>query len=270
VAYDPGELYLTEPRPLLSQGDVYLAPAVLAWSSASRSAIPLVPPAPGEPGRTAFVPAWRHEASSVAPGVTLATSWTPVLVISHDREIDKEFNEYVDALIREGVPPDEAEARAGAMPELDPYILVSPLLPYDEQELAPDRWDVVRTGRKLGYLPLPAMPSYEDDEFFIHLSRICTIERRLLVPAYKAVSLTEFGRGLLRFKLAEALSSRNLSLVSKLEQAIGHRIADVRTLKVKRQDATVALVLDDGSEIQVAVRVDRDVAAPERTRKSGA
>jgi hypothetical protein len=264
----PEEFYLPQPRPLLSQGDIYLAPVVTAWSSASRAAIPLIPPAPEEPGHTVFAPAWRHTAGTSTPAVTLGTSWTPVVVISHDCEIDKEFNEFVDALVRKGVPASEAEDRASALPELDRYVLVSPLLPYDEQELAAERWDAVRTGRKFGYFPLPSMPAYEQTEFFVHLSRICTIERRLLSPAYKAVSITEFARGLLRFKLAEALASRNLALVSKLEHAIGRRISEVRTLKVKRKEATVALVLDDGSEIHVGARADGPAPVPERTRKA--
>jgi hypothetical protein len=266
VACSPGEFYLAEPRSLLSQGDIYLAPAVVAWSAASRSAIPLIPPAPAEPGHTVYAPAWRAVGASAAPAVTLATSWTPVLVISHDCEIDKEFNEYVDALIREGIPAEQAEVRASAIPELDRYVLVSPLLPYHEEELAAERWSAVRAGQKIGYFPLPQMPAYENDEFFVHLSRIATVERRLLSPEYKAASLTELGRGLLRFKLAEVLSSRNLSVVSRLEQAIGQRISEVRTLKVKRQEATVALVLEDGSELQVGARADREAPVPERTR----
>lgn len=262
MAHDPGAFYLDAPRPLLSQGDIYLAPIAVAWSALSYPALPFTPSAPMEPGQTVYTPAWRQDGASAAPAVTLAASWTPVLVISQDCEIDKEFNETVDALVREGVPEEEAEARASAMPGLDPYILVSPLLPYDEAELAPERWEAVQAGRKIGYVPLPAMPAYEDSAFFVHLSRICTVERRLLSPAYKAASLAEFARGILRYKLAEALSSRNLSLVSRLEAAIGQRITDVRTLKVKRQDATVSLVLDDGSELQVGARADREVPPP--------
>lgn len=263
----PEAFYLPEPRPLLSQGDVYLAPTTIVWSEEAFQGIPLIPPAPEEPGTLVFTPAWtRTQAPLAPPVVTLATGWAPVLVLSHDCEIDKEFNEHADALVRDGVPEEEALARAGSEPGLDRYILVSPLLPYDEQELASTRWDAVRAGQKIGYFPLPPMPAYEDAEYFVHLSRICTVERRLLSPAYKAASLSEQGRSLLRFKLAEALSSRNLSVVARLEAAIGHQITDVRTIKVKRQDATVMLVLDDCSEIQVGARADMEVPAPERTR----
>ncbi|HST59261.1 MAG TPA: hypothetical protein VLK84_11240 [Longimicrobium sp.] len=262
----PDDAYLPECRGLLSQGDIYLAPAVMVWSADAFRAMPVIPPAPSRPGDTVFTPAWGRSTASQAPMVTLATSWTPVLVLSHDCEIDKEFNEYVELLIREGLPEQEAERRASTVRELDRYVLVSPLLPYVDAELAPGRWEAVRSGRKIGYFPLPPMPAYEDAEFFIHLSRICTVERRLLSSSYKVASLSEAARSLLRFKLAEAHASRNLSVVSKLEAAIGRKIADVRTLKVKRQEATVALVMEDGSEVQVGARADVEFHVAERTR----
>jgi hypothetical protein len=270
MALAPDAFYLPEPRALLSQGDVYLAPTAIVWSEEAFQAIPLIPPAPEEPGGVVFTPAWARSSAPLAPPVvTLATRWAPVLVLSHDCEIDKEFNEEVDALVRDGMPEEEAMAHAAGNPELDRYILVSPLLPYDEQELAAARWDAVRASQKIGYVPLPPIPACEDAEFFVHLSRICTVERRLLSPGYKAASLTEQARSLLRFKIAEALSSRNISVVSKLEAAIGHRITDVRTMKVKRQDATVMLVLEDGSEVQVGARADIEFPVAERTRQSG-
>jgi hypothetical protein len=262
----PDAAYQAEPRPLLSQGDIYLAPSVIVWSAEAFRAMPVIPPAPERFGQTVFTPAWGRSNVSPAPPVTIATTWAPVLVVSHDCEIDKEFNEQVDVLVRGGMAEEEAERRASGMPDLDRYVLVSPLLAYDERELAPERWDAVRTGQKIGYFPLPSMPMFEDAEFFIHLSRICTVERRLLSPEYKVASLAEPARALLRFKLAEALSSRNLSVVSKLEAAIGRQIVDVRTLKIKRQDATVSLVMDDGSEVQVGARADAEIPLPERTR----
>jgi hypothetical protein len=262
----PDAAYRPQPRSLLSQGDIYLAPTVIAWSAESFRAMPVVPPAPRRSGETVFVPAWGRSSVSAAPLVTLATTWAPVLVLSHDCEIDKEFNEHVDVLVRGGMAEEEAEQQASGMPELDRYVLVSPLLAYDERELAAERWEAVRAGQKIGYFPLPSMPRFENAEFFVHLSRICTVERRLLSPGYKVTSLTEPARALLRFKLAEALSSRNLSVVSKLEAAIGRQIADVRTLKIKRQDATVSLVMDDGSEVQVGARADAEVPLAERTR----
>jgi hypothetical protein len=263
--------FLPNARPLLSQGDVYLAPSVMVWSAETLPALPLIPSAPAAVGDTVQVPAWNPgaEEDGVVPHVTLATSWVPVLVLSHDCEIDKEFNEHVDALIRAGSDEAEAIARAAPMWELDRRILVSPLLAYEDGGGAERRWEAVRAGRKIGYFPLPPMEGFGGAEFHAHLSRISTLERRLLTPRTKLASLNEDGRALLRFKLAEALASRNLSVLSRLETAIGRRIEDVRTLKVKRGEASVALVLDDGTELQVGASSDPDPPLAERTRPPG-
>jgi hypothetical protein len=268
MAPPPNSPYLPAPRFLLSQGDIYLAPSVMVWSAETRSVPPIISPAPGWPGETVYVPAWSKSVDSAGevPEVTLATSWLPVLVLSHDCEIDKEFNEHVDALVRAGVGEEAAIARAAAMPELDRYILVSPLLPYEGEIVAPEKWDAIRAAQKIGYFPLPPMRAFEGAEFLVHLSRVSTVERRLLSPRHKAASLSDVYRALLRFKLAEALSSRNLSLVSKLEAAVGQRIEDVRALEAKRREVSVGILLEDGTELQVVARADPDAPVPERTR----
>jgi len=261
-----GEFYLAEARPLLSQGDIYLAPSVVIWSGETHR-VAIVPPAPSSPGQVAYVPAWSGD--GVAPSVTLGTSWTPVLVVSHDCELDKEFNETVDALVASGTGEEDAIEAASADPSLDRYVLVSPLLPYDDRVVRRERWDAIRAAQKIGYFPLPPIAEYEDAEFLVHLSRISTVERTLIESCPKVGSTSEQARALLRFKLAEAHSSRNLTLVSRLESAIGQAIADVRTVKVKRGDATVALVLESGDELHLTARADRDPPPPpERTRKS--
>jgi hypothetical protein len=270
VPLAPDAFYRDSPAELISQGDVFLAPWTMAWSAETEPAAPLVPVGPMSTGARSLVPAWTSGpgARRDAPAVTLATTWAPVVVLSHDCEIDKEFNEHLDALIAQGADPDEAAARASQRDDLDRYILVSPLLPYRSDIVAEAKWAPVRAKQKIGYVGFPPMPAVEHAEFCLHLSRISTIERRLLRMEFKIASLTEPARALLRFKLAEALASRNLSLVSRLEAAIGRRIDVDRTLKVKRQDASLALVLDDGSELLVGAKADVEPAAPERTRKA--
>jgi len=258
------EFYLTEARDLLSQGDIYLAPSVVVWSRDTFPA-PTIPAAPSTPGQVAYVPAWVDDGP--APAVTLGTSWTPVLVISHDCELDKEFNESVDARVAAGAAEEDAVVAARNDCSLDRYVLISPLLPYDESVARPARWEAIRAAQKIGYFPLPPMATYENAEFLVHLSRISTIERALLEMCPKVGSTSERARGILRFKLAEAHASRNLTLVSKLESAIGQAITEVRTVKVKRGDATVALVLASREELHVSARADREPAPPpERTR----
>jgi hypothetical protein len=94
-----------------------------------------------------------------------------------------------------------------------------------------------------------------------------TPERRVLLLHRAAVAI--FGPSVLRFKVAETLASRNLSLVSKLEAAVGCTTTDVRTVKSRSSSTTVALVLDDGDEMQVDAKVDRPGGPlPERLRQA--
>jgi hypothetical protein len=268
VALAADAFYRESPTKLTSEGDIFFAPWTMAWSGETEPAPPVVPVGPDSQGMRSLVPAWTSGpgAAANAPRVTLATTWAPVVVVSHDCEIDKEFNDHVDALIRDGIDPSEAVSRASARHDLDRFILVSPLLPYQPDIVPEARWTSIRANQKIGYFALPPMPGAEQAEFCIHLSRIATIERRLLRMESKIASLTEPARALFRFKLAETLAARNLSVVSRLEAAIGRRIEEVRTPKVKRQDASVALVLDDGSELLVGAKADAGEAVPERTR----
>lgn len=250
--------YLPDVRAELSQGDICLAPSATVWSGETVEAPLVIPPAPSEVGGTALVPGWRRGAGTpeAVPEVTLETSFSPVLVLSHDCEIDKEWNEWIEMRLAEGWDESRAEAEANARDDLDARILVSPLLPYDPGVLPERSWVAVRSAQKIGYFPIPAIQAYGGAEFLVHLSRACVIDRALLRRPSRLLSLTEEARQILRFKLAEALASRNLTLLGRIESAVGRRIEDVRVLKQKRAELTVALVLDDGSELQVGARGD--------------
>jgi len=271
----PGKAPYFEPalREQLSQGDVFLAPSAALYGvddAEPALAGPAVPPAVGQ---TVTVRAWGRPglaSAAVAPPIAVTVAWTPVMVLSHDCEIDKEFNEHVDRYLREHPEATEEEAisQFSGRSDLDRHVLVAPLLPYDEEVAPAWKHEGIRQAGRIGYVPVPPMAEYDGAEFFVHLARVSTVERQLLAPRYKVASLSEAARSLLRFKLAEALASRNLSLVSKLEAAVGRTIADVRTLKARSSSATVALVLDDGSEVQVDARVDRPGGPPvERLRQ---
>jgi hypothetical protein len=193
------------------------------------------------------------------------------MVLSHDCEIDKQFNEEVERFLAENPGSNEKEvvAYVSAREDLDRHILVSPLLPYAE-EFAPEwKHESISRGGRIGYVPVPAVPQYDDEGFFVHIAQVSTVERRLLAPGYKVASLSEPARAVVRFKIAEALASRNLSLFSKLESAVGRTIADVKQLKSRNSKATVGLLLDDGTELQVDVKADpQGEIPPERLRKS--
>ncbi len=51
-----------------------------------------------------------------------------------------------------------------------------------------------------------------------------------------------------------------------MEAAVGKRIEDVRTLKTKRRDVSIAIVLEGGAELQVVAKADAEAPHPERAR----
>jgi hypothetical protein len=270
----PAAYFRDDRHDTLYQGDIILAPTVVAWSAASR-------PAPDEAGVVApatghrFLTPWQSieelEAPTdllAPPPVTLEVAYRPAMVLSHECEIEKEFNEFVAG----HEPLGEAEVQraitqATSRWDLDRYVLVTPLLDYHVSEVAEEKWPAIRSAQKIGYFPVLPLPNAPPPvPTFVHLSRVTTVERRLLAFARTLASLTPAAVHLLRIKLAETLSVRNLSVVSKLEAAIGHGIVDVKTLKQGRSGITVALRLDNETDLTVDVKADPKTIRPERTR----
>lgn len=116
----------------------------MVWSSANVEAPPVIPLAPDELGQPVFVPGWQRTFTTLEriPYITLELTFSPVLVLSHDREIDKEWNDWIEMRIAEGWS--EADAEANARTDLDARVLVSPLLGYAPSILPERSWDAVR------------------------------------------------------------------------------------------------------------------------------
>jgi hypothetical protein len=269
----PAAYFLPARHATLRQGDIILAPTVTVWSAESKTALALgsegAEPAPllslwqaGEDPETAPDPL-------APPPVTLEAVYRPVMVLSHECEIEKEFNEYVAPFEKHGEAAvaraiDDADARW----DLDRYVLVAPLLEYHPAEVAPDKWPAIEAARKVGYFPVLPLPGASPPApSFVHLSRVTTVERRLLSYARKLASLTPAAVHLLRIKFAETHSVRTLSILSKLEAALGRTIMDVRILKQGRATSTVGLVLDHGAMLTVDVKTDPKTVRPQRTRR---
>lgn len=130
---------------------------------------PCLPAAPDEVndlGKSFFVPAWAQPTTDGrVPEVLHATRWGAVMVLSHECELQKDFNALVRSLINDGMPPDKAVETAEAHPDLDRFANVTPLLTYEEvalewpADLRTDaRLEDVRRRARVGYLPLPAHP----------------------------------------------------------------------------------------------------------------
>ena len=85
----------------------------------------------------------------VAAGIGLA------MVVTHDCQLDKEWNQRVRELQRGGTPLERAEEEATADTTLDRSLVVSPLV--DPTELRGGRGNLL-AGKVIGYLPVPPHP----------------------------------------------------------------------------------------------------------------
>jgi hypothetical protein len=243
--------YLPHRQKLLSQGDLYLVPTSMAWSHEGTTDSLTQPPAtPPRIGGSVITHAWGSIGARQAgvPVTGIETRWGPAMVLSHNCEIDKDFNEAVDHLVdEEGLEEAAAKEAASRDWDLDRYIVVAPLLSYEE--ISGRKHPGIRTGQRIGYFPVPPIPEFGAADYAVHLSRLATVERRLLRPGLKIASLETHSVKRLQYKIAEVFASRRLTLVSEIEAAVGREIVRVQAVKQSRKKATVSLTLDDGTGV---------------------
>ncbi len=260
--------YLPEPQEQLSQGDLFMVPTSVVWSHDSLpDASAHVPPLPPRIGAAVLTRAWDPAGAREAgvPAVAIEARWGAAMVLSHNCEIDKDFNEAVDRLVaEEGLDEEEVARQVSPDWELDRYIVVAPLLTYGE--IAAHKHAGIRSGQRIGYFPLVPIPGYGPADFAVHLSRVSTVERRLLRAGLKIASLAPDSVKRLQYKIAEVFASRRLALLAELEAAVGREIVEVRPLKESRKKVTVALRLDDGTDLPVETAPTPGSTAPERLR----
>jgi len=253
----PEAFFLAERPPTLMQGDVLLAPSGVLLDGAVHPAVLSVPLAP-DIGGSVTVPAWQPPSAAVPPPAVQQTRYGPVLVLSHECELEKDYNAYVRQLIRDGASQAEAEQVARGTPDLDPFVLVAPLLTYAEVEAewvpalrSAARMADVRSGARVGYFPIPPIPGLGDTEFVVPLGRAATIERRLLRPGLRLASLSDLARGALRYKLTKVFSTRDLSVLAELEAAVGQTIQQVQTTPRPKKQVAIALYLGNGEVLHL-------------------
>ncbi|MBV9110374.1 MAG: hypothetical protein JO306_13260, partial [Gemmatimonadetes bacterium] len=147
-------------------------------------------------------PAWRS--SPTTPDAVVEAWWTPVLVLSHDCHLEKDFNERVRQLMADGVAEDEAVTEASADPSLDPFAVVAPLQPY--ADFPEHRHASLRSGDRIGYFPLDLLPG-DGGDYVVDLGRVATVSVMLLPQRLKVASLAPAPLGELRYKLAETYAA---------------------------------------------------------------
>jgi hypothetical protein len=260
----------------LSQGDIFVCASGTVIDAAGR-AIPLNPPP--APKLDAFgsvqrALAWGPPAEAVAsaPSIAHETRWGLVMVISHECEVQKDFNALVTYLMRDrGLTQSEAEAVAQGRTELDPHVVVAPLLLYDEvmqewpEELrTPGRLDGVRNGARLNYFPVRESAAHGLPlGTVVPLGRLATVERRLLTPKRHVASLAPATIGNLRYRIGRLYTSRDPSVLRELEEAVGQKIVNVEVRKVpaatsgkKKPTLALEIHLSDGATLHLEALED--------------
>lgn len=192
--------------------------------------------------------------------------WSPVLVLSHDCELEKQFNERVEELKAQGVAEDEAIAAATADPTLDPFAVVAPILPYTAFEAR--RHAGMRAGQRIGILPLDQIPG-DGADYVVDLFRPVTVAVGLLPQFRKVASLAPPSVGELRYKLSEAYAIRDLAVLAKIEALVGRTIVRAEALPKSQKKSALVLHLDDESVVHLEIRRPREDVERELTRQPG-
>lgn len=182
--------------------------------------------------------AWKGERPlGIAAGIGLA------MVVTHDCQLDKEWNRRVRELEKDGMPSEDARAAAEADPTLDRTLVVSPLV--DPDDLRGDRGNLL-AGRVIGYLPVPAHPDRLVNECLVDLTYQCTIDR---LDVVKVTSIKEAARKQVRYALIQLDALRTADLGFEVEAVVRRTIQKVEV--PTRDPLSVRIELDDGQVIQL-------------------
>lgn len=231
-----------------------LAPSVVTWSDQRFEPDFTIKPAPSLGDWIRFA-AWEDYSGNV-PTPVLEARWGPVMVLSHDCEIDKEFNREVDRMVREGIDERRAIEDASADEDLDTRLVIAPVLPYDEFPEADHAG--IRSGQRIGFLPLPPTDVFDGEETVVDLGRPSCVDRQLLTRFERLLSLAGPQVGVLRYKLSEAYSSRALAAISEIEALVGQTIVGVEALPRSSKKSSLIMHLEDGTATHLEIRKPRE------------
>ena len=182
--------------------------------------------------------AWNNGRSlSISTGIGLA------MVVTHDCQLDKEWNQKIRQLTKAGMSEDEAELEATSDQTLDRTLVVSPLV--DPDDLRGGRGNLL-AGNVIGYVPVPAHAEGLVDECVVDLTYQCTIDR---LDVVKVASISEAARKRLRYALIQLYALRTADLGFEIEATIGRIIRDVEI--PARDPLIVRIRLDDGQVIEL-------------------
>ena len=238
--YDSESDYYQESVGALRQGDIVLAPtAVLEPGEAESSSV-----SPTGLGDEQSVQVWRATKHLLpeAPTLRVRVRWDLAMVIPHDCALEKEFNERVGELIREGSSEEDAIAKASGDSTLDRFIAVAPIRAYEET--LPRRKEGIRTGQRHGTFPVPPSPTYCIESGWVDLSAPTTLDRTFFSPNLRLASLTDRAADYLRASLARHWAYRDLTRADEISKAIGRTIVDIKAAPMAKEKLRLELFLD--------------------------
>jgi hypothetical protein len=255
--------YEAVPHPTLRQGDIIVALSVMLLPPEERD---LSAPrrGPGRLGDVQRLALWEGDPSTLSPDVSAAARFSPILVVSHDCDLEKDFNERVLELMAEGSSEEEAVAAAEGDPTLDPFAVIAPLLPFSD--LPAKRHAGVLNGQRIGYYPILQLPR-DGGDYFVDLGQLSTVSVQLLPQHGKVASLAAESIFELRYKISEAYAFRDLAVLHELERLTGRTIVRASALPKSGKKTSLQLFLDDGDAVHLEIRKPREALPEEIVRK---
>ena len=248
-----GTVFREDDEAPLQQGDIVLAPLVR-----------LAVPDSTSPDRWRGLDQDRHRFPFDQEPELLAADalagYAPVMVVTHDCHLDKEFLERYEALRKQGLRKADALKGAEEDHDLDRFVVVSPLIPVTAFRSTPD---AIASQSVIGLFGVPSFRRANLPASAVDVTFRATIDRNLI--AHRVSSLTEEARSVLRFALARSDALRTPTIGYEIEAAIGKRIKGVRA--VAGNPLLVVLDLSDGSSLTLVHQpADVDHRGPGRTR----
>lgn len=177
--------------------------------------------------------------------IFLAAGRELLMVTSHDCHHDKEWNQEVRRLEAVCDSVEEAKRIASADLTLDRSFQASPLVPLDD--LPETQRGNYRSGRVVGYFPVPAAPDGSFPESVVDLTYRATID--VLAIDNRRFGISNLERARLRLALSTFDALRTAAVGPELEAAIGKRITKAAVDRTDR--ISVALTLEDGTELRL-------------------
>lgn len=260
--FDDDREYFQDAAGALRQGDLVLAPTVILEPGESEA--PGVSPVGlGEERSVQVWKATRHLLPE-APTLKAKVRWDLAMVIPHDCALEKEFNERVGDLVRNGTPEEVAIEEASSDRTLDRLVAVAPIRAYEET--TPKRKEGIRTGQRHGTFPVPASSAYCIEPGWVDLTAPTTLDRNFFSSNLRLASLTDRAADYLRASLARHWAYRDLARADEISKAIGRTIVDIKAAPMARDKLRLELFLDGGAGT-ITLDGSSKPAPPQRSAK---